>query len=105
MPTEKKKVLFSKDSNKSSIDELEGEINGSDEQRRYLEDEETSGYIHSEVLIPLALKSNDFLDNDRIVLYREDCREIPYVTRDDNGSVSPRQMSIDGLTQDSINTI
>ena len=92
IPSDKKKVLFSKDSNKSSIDELEGEINASDQQKRYLEDEETSGYIHSEVLIPLALKSNNFLETDRVVLYREDCREIPYVNiRDENGgSVSPR---------------
>lgn len=89
IPSEKKKVLFSKDSNKSSIDELETQINGSEEQKKYLEEEDTSGYIHSEVLIPLALKSNDFLDTERVVLYREDCREIPYVVRDDNGSVSP----------------
>jgi hypothetical protein len=66
-------------------------MNGSEEQKRFLEDEETSGYIHSEVLIPLALKSNDFLDSERVVLYREDCREIPYVMREGgDGSVSPR---------------
>jgi len=52
------------------------------------------------------LKSNDFLDSERVVLYREDCREIPYVlVREDNGSVSPRLgTTIDGLAQDSTDT-
>jgi hypothetical protein len=56
-----------------------------------LEEEETSGYIHSDVLIPLALKTTDFLDPQRVVLYREDCREIPYVLREEilGGRISP----------------
>ena len=56
-----------------------------------MEEEETSGYIHSDVLIPLALKTTDFLDPQRVVLYREDCREIPYVLREEilGGRISP----------------
>ena len=58
------------------------------------------------MLVPLALKSNDFLDSDRVVLYREDCREIPYVMREGgDGSISPKQRSIDGLAQDSKDSI
>jgi hypothetical protein len=50
-----------------------------EESKRYLEDAHASAYQHSDILQPLILKSNHLLDLDRVVLYREDCRDIPYV--------------------------
>lgn len=43
--------------------------------------------IMSEEMIPLVLKASDSsIDSNRTVLYREDCREVPYRSTNDSTS-------------------
>jgi hypothetical protein len=74
--TSRKKIIF------SSGSMADRSIDLAEESKRYLEDAPAAAYQHSDILVPLVLRNNEFLDPHRVVLYREDCREIPYVLPD-----------------------
>ncbi len=76
------------DIEKASGQQKNYQMKYADMNRQYLQEEPIDSYQHSEVLHPLILKSGDFVDPNRVVLYREDCREIPFVQ--DDRSPSPR---------------
>jgi hypothetical protein len=60
-----------------------------DHNRQYLEEANTANFQHPEVLYPLLLKKGDYLDPNRIVLYREDCREVPYILSEADNHFEP----------------
>lgn len=62
------------------------------EEEEEFEDHDQGAYQHSEVLYPLAIRNTELLDPKRVVLYREDCREVPYVMNE--GSLSPIRNSM-----------
>ncbi|TNV81989.1 hypothetical protein FGO68_gene10722 [Halteria grandinella] len=64
----------------------------------YSSQDELQQYQHSDILLPMVLKTSDFLDPNRVVLYREDCRDIPYILDEQlshSQSPPPREQSLD----------